>query len=58
MIISTNKAPAAIGPYSQAICIEDVLYTSGQLGIDPATGKLPEGVQAQTEQSLRNICEE
>ena len=55
MIISTNKAPAAIGPYSQAICIEDVLYTSGQLGIDPATGKLPEGVQAQTEQSLRNI---
>ncbi len=55
MIINTNKAPAAIGPYSQAICIEDVLYTSGQLGIDPATGKLPEGVQAQTEQSLRNI---
>ena len=56
MIINTDKAPAAIGPYSQAIRIEDTLFTSGQLGIDPATGKLAEGVQAQTEQSLRNIA--
>ena len=56
MIIHTDKAPAAIGPYSQAIRIEDTLFTSGQLGIDPATGKLAEGVQAQTEQSLRNIA--
>ncbi len=56
MIINTEKAPAAIGPYSQAIRVEDMLFTSGQLGIDPATGELPEGVQAQTEQSLRNIA--
>ena len=56
MIINTDKAPAAIGPYSQAIRIEDTLFTSGQLGIDPATGKLAEGVKAQTEQSLRNIA--
>ena len=56
MIINTEKAPAAIGPYSQAIRVEDMLFTSGQLGIDPATGELPEGVQAQTQQSLRNIA--
>ena len=56
MIINTNKAPAAIGPYSQAIRAGNMLCTSGQLGIDPATGELAEGVQAQTEQSLRNIA--
>ena len=55
MIINTDKAPAAIGPYSQAIRIEDMLFTSGQLGIDPATGKLADGVEAQTKQSLKNI---
>ena len=55
MIIYTEKAPAAIGPYSQAICINGMLFTSGQLGIDPATGALPEGVEAQTEQSLKNL---
>jgi len=56
MIIHTDKAPAAIGPYSQAVRIEDMLFTSGQLGTDPATGHLAEGVAAQTEQSLRNIA--
>lgn len=54
-IISTPNAPAAIGPYSQAILVGDTLYASGQLGIDPATGDFPEGVIAQTEQSFRNI---
>lgn len=54
-ILSTTAAPAAIGPYSQAVRSGETLYCSGQLGIDPATGKLPEGVEAQTEQSLKNI---
>ena len=54
-IISTPNAPAAIGPYSQAILVGNTLYASGQLGIDPATGDFPEGVTAQTEQSFRNI---
>lgn len=42
-IISTDKAPAAIGPYSQAVVTGNLLFTSGQLPIDPATGKIPEG---------------
>ena len=55
MIIHTDKAPAAVGPYSQAIRIGNMLFTSGQLGLAPETGAMPEGVQAQAEQSLRNI---
>ena len=55
IIRHTDKAPAAIGPYSQAIQAGDLLMTSGQLGVDPATGELAEGVQAQTEQSLKNV---
>ena len=54
-VIATTKAPAAIGPYSQAILVGDMLFASGQLGIDPATGEFPEGVTAQTEQVFRNI---
>ena len=54
-IVNTSKAPAAIGPYVQAVRTEGLLFTSGQLGIDPATGKLPEGVEAQTVQSLNNL---
>ena len=54
-VISTTKAPAAIGPYSQALLVGDTLYASGQLGIDPATGAFPEGITAQTEQSFCNI---
>ena len=54
-VIATTKAPAAIGPYSQAIRVGDMLFASGQLGIDPATGEFPEGVTAQTEQVFRNI---
>ena len=53
--ISTDKAPAAIGPYSQAIIAGKMLFTSGQLGIDPATNALPDGIEAQTRQSLQNI---
>lgn len=55
MIIHTDQAPAAVGPYSQAIQAGNTLFTSGQLGLVPETGMLPEGVEAQTEQSLKNI---
>ena len=54
-IIQTQKVPAAIGPYSQAVMTGEMLFTSGQLGIDPVTNALPEGVEAQTRQSLQNI---
>lgn len=54
--ISTQNAPAAIGPYSQAIEVNGFVYASGQLPIDPATGAFPEGgVKEQTRQSLRNV---
>ena len=52
--ISTEKAPAAIGPYSQAIEANGFVYASGQLPMDPATGEFPEGIKAQTRQSLTN----
>ena len=54
-IISTDKAPAAIGPYSQAVEANGLVITSGQLPIDPATGAFPEGISAQTKQSLTNV---
>jgi len=54
-VISTANAPAAIGPYSQAIDLGNLVITSGQLPIDPATGAFPEGIQAQTKQSLTNV---
>ena len=55
-VISTPKAPAAIGPYSQAIQVGNLIYTSGQIPIDPATGQLVEGgVKEQARQSLNNI---
>ena len=53
--VSTDKAPGAIGPYSQAICIDKFVYTSGQIPVNPATGEVPSDVQAQTEQSLNNL---
>ncbi|XP_070692105.1 2-iminobutanoate/2-iminopropanoate deaminase-like [Pempheris klunzingeri] len=56
-IISTTKAPAAIGPYSQAVVVDRTMYVSGQLGMDPASGQLVEGVQAQTRQALVNMGE-
>ena len=54
-IISTEKAPAAIGPYAQAVEKNGLIFTSGQLPIDPATGAFPEGIAAQTAQSLNNV---
>ena len=54
-IISTSQAPAAIGPYAQAVETNGLVITSGQLPIDPATGAFPEGIQAQTRQSLTNV---
>ena len=54
-IIQSKNAPAAIGPYSQAIMAGGLLYTSGQLGLDPDTGALPETIEEQTKQSLKNI---
>jgi reactive intermediate/imine deaminase len=53
--IHTDKAPAAIGPYSQAIRAGSTVYLSGQLGLDPATGNLREGIEAQTRQALDNL---
>lgn len=55
-IITTEKAPAAIGPYSQAVKYGNLIFTSGALGIDPATGSFAEGgIQAQTRQCLENL---
>ena len=55
-VISTSKAPAAIGPYSQAIQVGNLIYTSGQIPIDPATGVFVEGgIKEQTRQSLLNV---
>ena len=55
-VISTKKAPAAIGPYSQAIRVGNLVYTSGQIPIDPATGAFAEGgIKEQTRQSLNNV---
>ena len=53
-VIATDKAPAAIGPYSQGIRAGALVFTSGQLPIDPATGAFPETIEAQTKQSLEN----
>lgn len=53
-IIATKNAPGAIGPYSQAVQIGDFIYTSGQLGIHPETGEMPECVQEQTKIALNN----
>lgn len=55
VVIHTSNAPAAIGPYSQAILMGETLYTSGQLGIDPANGELMQGVEAQAEMALKNL---
>ncbi len=54
-IICSPEAPAAVGPYSQAIEANGALYASGQLPLIPATGEMPEGIEAQTRQSLDNL---
>jgi 2-iminobutanoate/2-iminopropanoate deaminase len=53
--IQTNGAPAALGPYSQAIRTGDTVYCSGQVGLDPTTGELVDGVEAQAERALKNL---
>ncbi len=53
--VSTDKAPAAIGPYSQAIQAGEFLYVSGQIPVDPATGEIPADVKAQAKRSLENL---
>ena len=54
-IISTDRAPAAVGPYSQAVRAGELLFISGQIGIDPATGNMVEGLEAQVTQVLDNL---
>lgn len=54
-IIATNNAPAAIGPYSQAVELNGALFISGQIPVNPATGEMPQGIEAQTRQVLKNI---
>ena len=55
--VATKNAPAAIGPYSQAQIVNGLVYTSGQIGIDPATGALVEGLDAQANQVFKNLGE-
>lgn len=55
-VISTEKAPAAIGPYSQAIVLNDILFTSGQIPVNPATGEIAgDTIEAQAEQVMKNL---
>ena len=55
-VISTPNAPAAIGPYSQGMIVGSLVFCSGQIPVDPATGAIPEGIAAQAEQSCRNVA--
>ncbi len=54
--IHTENAPAAIGPYTQGFAAAGLVFTSGQIPVDPATGAIPEGIAAQAEQSCKNVC--
>ena len=54
-IITTSNAPAAIGPYSQGIVINGLVFTSGQIPVNPADGSAPNGIEAQAEQSCKNV---
>ena len=53
--IETSNAPGAIGPYSQGYIVNGFVFTSGQIPVDPATGSIPEGIEAQAEQSCKNV---
>jgi len=55
--LQTDQAPAAVGPYSQAILTDSLIFLSGQIGIAPETGALAEGIEAQSEQAIRNLGE-
>ena len=54
-MLATDKAPGAIGPYSQGFEVNGFVYTSGQIPVDPATGAIPEGIAVQAEQSCKNV---
>lgn len=54
-VVKTDKAPGAIGPYSQGIDIGNMIFFSGQIPLNPLTGEMPEGIEAQTRQSLENV---
>ena len=54
-IFHSDMAPKAIGPYSQAVGVDNLVFVSGQIPLDPETGVMPEGIEAQTRQSLENI---
>ena len=54
--IETTNAPGAIGPYSQGYIVNGFVFTSGQIPVDPATGDIPEGIEAQTRQSCENVA--
>lgn len=54
-ILETTKAPGAIGPYSQGYEVNGLVYTSGQIPVDPASGRIPDGIAAQAEQSCKNV---
>ena len=54
-VISTTNAPGAIGPYSQGYEVNGLVYTSGQIPVDPVTGEIPEGIAAQADMSCRNV---
>ena len=54
-IIETKNAPGAIGPYSQGYIVNGFVYTSGQIPVDPATGEIPQGIEAQAERSCQNV---
>ena len=56
IVIATTNAPGAIGPYSQAWAVGDFVFASGQIPVNPATGEIPEGIAAQTEQSCKNVA--
>ena len=55
-VISTTNAPGAIGPYSQGWVVGDMVFASGQIPVNPATGEVPEGIAAQTEQNGKNVA--
>jgi len=54
-VINTTKAPKAIGPYSQGFVVNDIVYASGQIPVNPENGMIPEGITAQAEQSCKNV---
>lgn len=56
-VISTTKAPAAIGPYSQGMEVNGLVFSSGQIPVNPETGEIPEGIEAQARQSCKNVGE-